>query len=96
MNPDEKARQRIKFERNFVVLPYIIFAIIVFIFTTIFAQPTVVLTLFGIFLIYNAVLLFVAFIKHYHRTMILLLILTIFVGLIFGISATAHFSARYN
>ncbi|MHD0398432.1 hypothetical protein ACY2DA_11375 [Staphylococcus simulans] len=95
MNPEEQSRARMRFERNFIVFPYIIFAIIVFFFTTIFPAPTVVLTLFGIFFIYNAVLLFVAFIKHYTRTMILLLVLTIFVGIMFTISATAQFAGRY-
>lgn len=95
MNSEEQSRARMRFERNLIVFPYIIFAIIVFFFTTIFSVPTVVLTLFGIFFIYNAVLLFVAFIKHYTRTMILLLVLTIFVGLMFTISATAQFAGRY-
>lgn len=95
MNSEEQSRARMRFERNLIVFPYIIFAIIVFFFTTIFSAPTVVLTLFGIFFIYNAVLLFVAFIKHYTRTMILLLVLTIFVGLMFTISVTAQFAGRY-
>ncbi|MCD8914096.1 hypothetical protein K2V61_00795 [Staphylococcus simulans] len=95
MKRDEQSRSRIQFERNFIVFPYIIFAIIIFFFTTIISMPTVVLTLFGIFFIYNAVLLFTAFIKHYTRTMILLLILTILVGVMFTISATAHFAGRY-
>ncbi|MBU6943416.1 hypothetical protein [Staphylococcus sp. CWZ226] len=95
MNSEEQSRARMRFERNLIVFPYIIFAIIVFFFATIFSAPTVVLTLFGIFFIYNAVLLFVAFIKHYTRTMILLLVLTIFVGLMFTISATAQFAGRY-
>ncbi|RIN76661.1 hypothetical protein [Staphylococcus simulans] len=95
MNSEEQSRARMRFERNLIVFPYIIFAIIIFFFTTIISAPTVVLTLFGIFFIYNAVLLFVAFIKHYTRTMILLLVLTIFVGIMFTISATAQFAGRY-
>ncbi|MDY5059905.1 hypothetical protein [Staphylococcus simulans] len=95
MNSEEQSRARMRFERNLIVFPYIIFAIIIFFFTMIISAPTVVLTLFGIFFIYNAVLLFVAFIKHYTRTMILLLVLTIFVGIMFTISATAQFAGRY-
>lgn len=95
MNPEEKALARIRFERNFVVFPYIIFAIIVFLCTTVFDLRNVVLTLFGIFFIYNGVMLFVAFLKHYRRTMVLLFVLTILVGLMFGFSAATYFMGRY-
>ena len=40
---------------------------------------------FGLFFIYNVGLLFVSFIRHFKRTMILTLILSIMAGSIFGL-----------
>ncbi|MCU5745786.1 hypothetical protein N9R04_03495 [Staphylococcus sp. SQ8-PEA] len=66
-----------KFERNFIRIPFIIFAMIVLLLNIFYADINIMLVLFGLFFLYNGGLLFVSFIKHFKRTTILSLILFI-------------------
>ena len=80
MNNEDK---QIKFERNLITFPYLGFAIVVLLFNIFYPDIKVTMALFGIFFAYNLGMLFIAFIRHFKRTLILTLILTILSGAAF-------------
>ncbi|GGI37579.1 hypothetical protein [Staphylococcus capitis] len=83
MNNEDKREQQIKFEKNLITFPYLGFAIVVQLFNIFYPDIKVSMTLFGLFFAYNLGLLFIAFIRHFKRTFILTLVLTILSGAAF-------------
>lgn len=83
---EQHQRNQLKFQRNFINFPFLGFALVIAILNLAFPDITLMMTLFGLFFFYNAGILFVAFIKHYKRTAILALILTILSMALFGAS----------
>ncbi|MBX5319046.1 MULTISPECIES: hypothetical protein [Staphylococcus] len=83
MNNEDKREKQIKFERNLITFPYLGFAIVVLLFNIFYPDIKVTMALFGIFFAYNLGMLFIAFIRHFKRTLILTLILTILSGAAF-------------
>ena len=82
MNEDNRNKQ-IKFERNLIAFPYLGFAFIVLLFNIFYTDVKITMVLFGLFFAYNLGMLFIAFIRHFKRTLILTLILTILSGIAF-------------
>lgn len=85
MNNEDKREQQIRFERNLITFPYLGFAIVVLLFNIFYTDIKVTMALFGLFFAYNLGLLFIAFIRHFKRTLLLTLILTILSGAAFFI-----------
>lgn len=83
MNNEYKREKQIKFERNLITFPYLGFAIVVLLFNIFYPDIKVTMALFGIFFAYNLGMLFIAFIRHFKRTLILTLILTVLSGAAF-------------
>ncbi|MFW3590031.1 hypothetical protein ACN9US_09450 [Staphylococcus caprae] len=83
MNNEDKREKQIKFERNLITFPYLGFAIVILLFNIFYPDIKVTMALFGIFFAYNLGMLFIAFIRHFKRTLILTLILTILSGAAF-------------
>lgn len=83
MNNEDKREKQIKFERNLITFPYLGFAIVVLLFNIFYPDIKVTMALFGVFFAYNLGMLFIAFIRHFKRTLILTLILTILSGAAF-------------
>ncbi|MBU5271682.1 hypothetical protein ACN9U4_00950 [Staphylococcus caprae] len=83
MNNEDKREKQIKFERNLITFPYLGFAIVVLLFNIFYPDIKVTMALFGIFFAYNLGMLFIAFIRHFKRTLILTLILTVLSGAAF-------------
>lgn len=83
MNNEDKREQQIKFEKNLITFPYLGFAIVVLLFNIFYPDIKVSMALFGLFFAYNLGLLFIAFIRHFKRTFILTLVLTILSGAAF-------------
>ena len=73
-----------KFQRNLINFPFLGFAIVILILNIAYPDINIFLALFGLFFLYNGGLLFVSFVKHYKRTMLLSLVLTVLTGAIFG------------
>lgn len=80
MEQQDKRFEQLRFERKFVIIPYVIFAIIILAFNIFYTDLKIMMTLFGLFFAYNLIMLFIAFIKHFKRTLILMLILSIISG----------------
>ncbi|EHJ07075.1 hypothetical protein [Staphylococcus simiae] len=83
MEQQDKRFEQLRFERKFVIIPYVIFAIIILALNIFYTDLKIMMTLFGLFFAYNLVMLFMAFIKHFKRTLILMLILSIISGVAF-------------
>ncbi|ATN03408.1 hypothetical protein EFJ22_06875 [Staphylococcus capitis] len=83
MNNEDKREQQIKFEKNLITFPYLGFAIVVLLFNIFYPDIKVSMALFGLFFAYNLGLLFIAFIRHFKRTLILTLVLTVLSGAAF-------------
>lgn len=83
MNNEVKREQQIKFEKNLITFPYLGFAIVVLLFNIFYPDIKVSMALFGLFFAYNLGLLFIAFIRHFKRTLILTLVLTVLSGAAF-------------
>lgn len=83
---EAQRRSQLKFERNFISFPFLVFALIVATLNIAYPDINIMMTLFGLFFLYNGGLLFVSFIKHYKRTTILALILTVMSLVLFGLS----------
>lgn len=83
MNNEDKREQQIKFEKNLITFPYLGFAIVVQLINIFYPDIKVSMALFGLFFAYNLGLLFIAFIRHFKRTFILTLVLTILSGAAF-------------
>lgn len=83
MNKPDKRQQQINFEFKMIIIPYVIFAIIVSLINIFYPQIKIHMLLFGLFFAYNFGMLFVAFFRHFTRTLILMLILTILSGAVF-------------
>lgn len=83
MNNEDKREQQIKFEKNLITFPYLGFAIVVLLFNIFYPDIKVSMALFGLFFAYNLGLLFIAFIRHFKRTLILTLLLTVLSGAAF-------------
>lgn len=76
MTEEEKIK-RSRFERNVIAIPYIIFGLIVA-FLFIFSPDTVwLVTVFGVFMVYNVIAMFIAFLFKYGRTALYLLMMTV-------------------
>lgn len=91
---DEQRRKQLKFERNFINIPFLGFALVVVILNLSFPDINIMMTLFGLFFLYNGGILFVSFIKHYKRTTILSLFLTILTLALFGLSLYLYATAN--
>lgn len=76
-NSEQYLENQRKFERNTIHLPYLGFAIIVLLANIIYPDINLMMVLFGLFFLYNGGIFFVAFIKHFKRTMLLTFLLTI-------------------
>ena len=84
MTNEDKRFEQLRFERKFIVIPYVIYAVIVLLLNIFYSDLKITMTLFGLFFAYNVVIiLFIAFIKHYKRTLLLSLILTVLSGAAF-------------
>lgn len=83
MNNEDKREKQIKFEKNLITFPYLGFAIVVLLFNIFYPDIKVSMALFGLFFAYNLGLLFIAFIRHFKRTLILTLVLTVLSGAAF-------------
>lgn len=79
-------RRELMFQRRFINYPFLGFALVIALLNIFFPDITVMMTLFGLFFLYNVAILFVAFIHHFKRTMILALILTILSLVLFGLT----------
>ncbi|MGU3126896.1 hypothetical protein ACVXZZ_10205 [Staphylococcus aureus] len=82
MTNEDKRFEQLRFERKFIVIPYLIYAVIVLLLNIFYSDLKITMT-FWTFLAYNVVILFIAFIKHYKRTLLLSLILTVLSGAAF-------------
>ncbi len=71
MTNEDKRFEQLRFERKFIVIPYLIYAVIVLLLNIFYSDLKITMTLFGLFFAYNVVILFIAFIKHYKRTFLL-------------------------
>lgn len=91
---DQHQRNQHKFQRNFINFPFLGFAVVIAILNIVFPDINLMMTLFGLFFLYNGGILFVAFIKHYKRTTILALILTLLSMALFGASLYLYASAN--
>ncbi|MCG7339771.1 hypothetical protein MHZ36_10745 [Staphylococcus sp. ACRSN] len=91
---DEQRRKQLKFERNFINIPFLGFALVIAILNLSFPDINIMMTLFGLFFLYNGGILFVSFIKHYKRTTILSLFLTILTLALFGLSLYLYATAN--
>ncbi|OHS36132.1 hypothetical protein [Staphylococcus sp. HMSC62A08] len=83
MNNEDKREKQIKFERNLITFPYLGFAIVVLLFNIFYPDIKVTMALFCFFFAFYLGMLFIAFIRHFKRTLILTLILTILSGAAF-------------
>lgn len=81
---EQHQEKETKFQRNLINFPFLGFAIVILILNIAYPDINIFLALFGLFFLYNGGLLFVSFVKHYKRTMLQALILTILSGAIFG------------
>ena len=84
-NQEQHWQKQKQFERSFIHFPFLGFAVVILILNIVYPDINIMMALFGLFFIYNGELLFVSFIRHFKRTMILTLILTIMAGSIFGL-----------
>lgn len=84
-NQEQHWQKQKQFERNFIHFPFLGFAVVILLLNIVYPDINIMMALFGLFFIYNGALLFVSFIRHFKRTMILTLILTIMAGSIFGL-----------
>src|SRR5699024_2799791 len=91
---EQHYRNQFKFQRNFINFPFLGFALIIALLYIIYPDINVMLTLFGLFFLYNVVILFFAFIKHYKRLMVLAVILTLLYLALFGM--TMYLYAKAN
>ncbi len=91
---EQHYRNQFKFQRNFINFPFLGFALIIALLNIIYPDINVMMTLFGLFFLYNGGILFVAFIKHYKRVMVLAVILTLLSLAIFGM--TMYLYAKAN
>lgn len=80
MTNEDKRFEQLGFERKFIIIPYVIYAVIVLLLNIFYSDLKITMTLFGLFFAYNVVILFIAFLKHYKRTLILSFILAILSG----------------
>ncbi|PHK50405.1 hypothetical protein [Staphylococcus edaphicus] len=83
---EQHHRKELKFQRNFINFPFLGFALVIAILNMVYPDITVMMTLFGLFFLYNLAILFVAFINHFKRTMLLSLILTVLSLILLGIT----------
>lgn len=83
---EQHHRKELKFQKRFITFPFLGFALVIAILNIVFPDITVMVTLFGLFFLYNAAILFVVFIHHFKRIMILSLILTILSLVLFGLT----------
>lgn len=81
---EQHQEKETKFQRNLINFPFLGFAIVILLLNIVYPDINIFLALFGLFFLYNGGLLFVSFVKHYKRTMLQSLILTILSGAIFG------------
>jgi len=59
---EQHYRNQFKFQRNFINFPFLGFALIIALLNIIYPDINVMMTLFGLFFLYNGGILFVAFI----------------------------------
>ncbi|SCS27228.1 hypothetical protein [Staphylococcus caeli] len=83
---EQHRRNELKFQRNFINFPFLGFALVIAILNIAYPDINIMMTLFGLFFLYNGGILFVAFIKHFKRTAILALLLTILSMALFALS----------
>ncbi|MBZ8172792.1 hypothetical protein FOG26_06365 [Staphylococcus cohnii] len=91
---EQHLRNQFRFQRNFINFPFLGFAIVIALLNIIYPDINLMMTLFGLFFFYNGAILFVAFIKHYKRVMILAIILTLLSLALFGM--TMYLYAKSN
>ncbi|MFH4935531.1 hypothetical protein ABVB43_08590 [Staphylococcus cohnii] len=91
---EQHLRNQFRFQRNFINFPFLGFAIIIALLNIIYPDINLMMTLFGLFFFYNGAILFVAFIKHYKRVMVLAIILTLLSLALFGM--TMYLYAKSN
>ncbi|MGI2262628.1 MULTISPECIES: hypothetical protein [unclassified Staphylococcus] len=83
---EQYLRNQFRFQRNFINFPFLGFAIVIALLNIIYPDINLMMTLFGLFFFYNGAILFVAFIKHYKRVMVLAIILTLLSLALFGMT----------
>ncbi|MBA1353275.1 hypothetical protein ACQ23P_00500 [Staphylococcus cohnii] len=91
---EQHLRNQFRFQRNFINFPFLGFAIVIALLNIIYPDINLMMTLFGLFFFYNGAILFVAFIKHYKRVMVLAIILTLLSLALFGM--TMYLYAKSN
>ena len=91
---EQHLRNQFRFQRNFINFPILGFAIVIALLNIIYPDINVMMALFGLFFLYNGGILFVAFIKHYKRVMVLAIILTLMSLALFGM--TMYLYAKSN
>ena len=91
---EQHHRDQFRFQRNFINFPFLGFAIVIALLNIIYPDINLMMTLFGLFFFYNGAILFVAFIKHYKRVMVLAIILTLLSLALFGM--TMYLYAKSN
>ncbi|MCG3413113.1 hypothetical protein ACF3N8_00565 [Staphylococcus massiliensis] len=83
------------FQRNFILFPYIIFALLLLIVFFAIPQLTLMLLLLGGFTIYHVVLLFISFIVlNYKKTSVMLLFYTLAITLFFAVYLITYLLPR--
>ena len=91
---EQHLRNQFRFQSNFINFPFLGFAIVIALLNIIYPDINLMMTLFGLFFFYNGAILFVAFIKHYKRVMVLAIILTLLSLALFGM--TMYLYAKSN
>ncbi|MTV21146.1 hypothetical protein [Staphylococcus delphini] len=76
MTEEEKIK-RSRFKRNVIAIPYIIFGFIVALLFIFLPDIIWLVTIFGIFMVYNVIAMFIAFLFKYGRTALYLLMMTV-------------------
>lgn len=84
-----------RFRKKMIAIPYLIFAVILCFVFIIFPDITLVMTLFGLFFVYNVAVIFIAFLKKYNGALLYAFILTIFVAGLFGVFAYMYFTMHH-
>ena len=82
MNNEDFKQKQLNFEFRFIMIPYLIFAVIILLSNIFYSQIIITMTFWFVFA-YNLGLLFVAFVRHFKRTLILTAILTLLSGAAF-------------
>ncbi|UXR69941.1 MULTISPECIES: hypothetical protein [unclassified Staphylococcus] len=81
---EKEYKQRNQFRMYVVALPYLLFGLIVALLLTFASQPIWLVTVLGVFMVYNVIATFTAFLFKYGKETLYLLFLTLCITGVFG------------